>query len=141
MHIFISACHSTNTAEQNQQALVRLARYIVQELGVPFDVAVGVYQEEGQQLSTEITYIVNVPSADGMSARHIEECARDWAEMAHADFEQDCVGVLHNGEFYLAWPGDTLIYMGQFKRFDSQPVGIPCTKWEGQWYAAVKETT
>lgn len=139
MRIFISACRSTHTIYQNQFALVQLARRII-DAGLTFDVALGVYPEEGQQISTEVTFVVNVPNAEGMSARHIEECAVEWAELARSEFQQDCVGVLHDGEFYLAWPcGQPLEHIGKFKRHDAQPVGVPCTQWGGQWYAASKE--
>lgn len=136
MRILISACRSTNTLSANSAAMMSLAKYLVDN-GHKFEVAVGVYPEEGQAIATESTYVVHV-NTEGWGMDEVDALAQSWAQYAREEHQQDCVGIVFDGDFYLAWPNAPLDHVGAFKQVPEQPKGKPCTFYRGQWFMAEK---
>lgn len=134
MRILISACRSTNSAAANNAAMMSLAKHLVDN-GHSFECAVGVYPEQGQQISTECTYVVHV-NTEGWGMDDVDALADSWAQYARDEYQQDCVGIVFSGDFYLAWPNAPLEHVGPFKQVPEQPKGKPCTFYRGQWYLA-----
>lgn len=134
MRILISACRSTNSATANNVATMALAKYLV-DGGYHFEVAVGVYPEQGQQISTETTFVVHA-NTEGRGMDEVDAAANSWARYAHEEHQQDCVGIVFYGYFYLAWPNAPLEHVGPFKQVPEQPKGKPCTFYRGKWYMA-----
>lgn len=134
MRVLISACRSTNSSAANNAALMSLAKYLVDN-GHQFEVAVGCYPEQGQQISTEATYVVHV-NTEGWGMDEVDALAQSWAQYANKEHQQDCVGIVFSGDFYLAWPNAPLEYVGRFCEVPTQPKGKPCTFYRGKWYLA-----
>lgn len=134
MRVLISACRASRTVMENNVALMSLAKYLVDN-GFQFEVAVGCYPEAGQEISTETTYVVHVRT-EGMSLSDVDGLAQSWAAYAATEHEQDCVGIVFDGDFYLAWPNAPLEHVGPFREVPTQPKGKPCTWYRGKWYLA-----
>lgn len=134
MRVLISACRSTNSVDANNTALMALAKYLVDN-GLQFEVAVGCYPEAGQEISTETTYVVHV-NTEGMALSDVDGLAQSWALYAREEYQQDCVGIVFDGDFYLAWPNAPLEHVGPFREVPTQPKGKPCTWYRGKWYLA-----
>lgn len=130
IRLFITANRAGLSLEENSQRGTELARFLV-ENGFSFIVATGVYQEDGQsQALTELTYIVNAPGP--MSAAL-------FADMMHAVYQQECIGVLNGPNFYLQYPKVAdCEYVGRWERRSERPMGN-ATFMGGQWYAANPE--
>lgn len=137
MRVLISACRSTNSMQANSAAMMSLAKYLVEQ-GHQFEVAVGCYPEEGQAISTESTYVVHV-NTEGWAMDAVDALAQSWAQYANTEHQQDCVGIVFDGAFYLAWPNAPLEHVGPFRQVPTQPKGKPCTFYRGQWYLAEGE--
>ena len=137
MRVLISACRHERSVLENNAMLSALAAYLIKN-GFQFEVAVGCYPEEGQQVSTEVTYVVHQPT-EGFSMDAVDALAQEWAQLAHKDYQQECVGIVHDGDFYLAWPNAPLERVGRFKEVPEQPKGKPCTSYRGKWYLAEVE--
>ena len=95
------------------------------------------YQEDGQhEASHEVTLVVTVPS-EGYSPELVDNVTQEWAVLAADRYQQDCVGVLYDGLFYLAYVGKELEKIGKFTAFSTRPMGN-ATLINGVWYQAVK---
>lgn len=136
MRILISACRSERSVMANNVLLYKLGALLF-ENDVPFEVAVGCYPEDGQQVSTEVTYVCHL-NTEGWPMEDIDRVAQEYAQMAAARFQQECVGVVYDGEFYLSYPNAPLEHVGRFTEQPAQPKGKPCTLYRGKWYMAEK---
>ncbi|AZF88066.1 SAM-dependent methyltransferase [Pectobacterium phage Arno160] len=136
MQILISAMRNGLSAAHNSERSCELVARIV-KAGYSVEVGHGVYQEtDAAEASYEVVLNVLIPHTCDVPVESLSVIIQEWAIMARENYQQDCVGVLHNGLFYLAYPGKPASLIGRFTEFPERPTGH-ATFIHGKWYKAV----
>ncbi|AOT25370.1 hypothetical protein QLL94_gp04 [Pectobacterium phage PP2] len=136
MQILISAMRNGLSAEENTRRSCELVSQIV-KAGYHVEVGTGVYQESGaSSVSYEVSLCVGIPHTEDVPVESLYPILNEWAVMARDNYQQDCVGALHNGLFYLTYPGKPAELIGRFTEFPERPTGH-ATFIHGKWYQAV----
>lgn len=136
MQVLISAMRPGLSAAHNSERSCELVARIV-KAGYSVEVGHGVYQEtDAAEASYEVVLNVLIPHTRGVPIEALSAIMQEWAIRARENYQQDCVGVLHDGLFYTVHPGEPAELIGRFTEFPSRPIGN-ATFIHNKWYQAV----